>query len=92
MLKMKFKRNLVFALLIIAAIVLGSIVADLFGNVSGLSWLSYGISFGISSGNPLVLNLYVITLTFGLGVSINIAQIIFIVIALLTYKPIARGL
>ena len=89
---MKFKRNLVFALLVIAAIVLGSIVADLFGDVSGLSWLKYGISFGISSGNPLVLNLYVLTLTFGLNLSINIAQILFIVVALIAYKPIARGL
>ncbi len=89
---MKFKRNLVFALLVIAAIVLGSVVGDLFSGVSGLSWLSYGISFGISPDNPLVLNLYVITLTFGLGISINIAQILFIAIALLIYKPIARGL
>ena len=89
---MKFKRNLVFLLLILAAIVLGSVVADLVRGVSGLSWLSYGISFGIGSGNPLVLDLYVLTLTFGLAFSVNIAQIIFIVIAFLIYKPIARGL
>ena len=89
---MKFKRNLVFLLLILTAIVLGSVVADLVRGVSGLSWLSYGISFGIGSGNPLVLDLYVLTLTFGLAFSINIAQIIFIVITFLIYKPIARGL
>ena len=89
---MKFKRNLVFALLVIAAIVLGSITADLFAGVEGLSWLSYGVSFGISSGSPMVLNLYVLTLTFGLSISINIAQILFIVIAFIIYKPIARGL
>ena len=89
---MKFKRNLVFALLVIAAIVLGSITADLFAGVEGLSWLSYGVSFGISSGNPMVLDLYVLTLTFGLSISINIAQILFIVIAFVIYKPIARGL
>lgn len=89
---MKFKRNLVFLLLVLAAIVLGSVVGDLVKGVSGLSWLSYGISFGISSADPLVLNLYVLTLTFGLAFSINIAQIVFIIIAFLIYKPIAKGL
>ena len=83
---MKFKRNLVFALLVIAAIVLGSITADLFAGVEGLSWLSYGVSFGISSGSPMVLNLHVLTLTFGLGLSINIAQIILIVVAFINDK------
>ena len=42
---MKFKRNFVFALLVIAAIVLGTVVADLLSDVNGLSWLSYGASF-----------------------------------------------
>lgn len=89
---MKFRKNLILVLLVLAAIVLGSIVADLTSGVSGLSWLSYGISFGISSADPLVLNLYILTLTFGLAFSINVAQIIFIIVAFLTYKPIAKGL
>lgn len=89
---MKFKKNLVFALLFIAAIVLGSIIGDTLSGVKGLSWLSYGISFGISSGNPLVINLYILTLTFGLAFSINIAQVILIIVALLLYKPISKGL
>ena len=89
---MKFRKNLILVLLVLAAIVLGSIVADLASGVSGLSWLSYGISFGISSADPLVLNLYILTLTFGLAFSINVAQIIFIIVAFLTYKPIAKGL
>ena len=89
---MKFKRNFVFALLVIAAIVLGTVVADLLSDVNGLSWLSYGASFGISSANPLVLNLYVFKLTFGLDISINIAQVLFIIVALLLYKPIAKSL
>ena len=89
---MKFKRNLVFALLVIAAIVLGSIIGDMFSGVDGLSWLNYGLSFGINSGSPFVLDLYVLTLTFGLALSINLAQIILIVVAFLIYKPISRGL
>ena len=51
-------------LLLLAGIVLGSFIAHLTAGVSALSWLSYGKTFGLSS--PIVLDLGVLVLTFGL--------------------------
>ena len=42
--------------------------------VSFLSWLSYGQAFGLQ--NPVVLNLGVMSITFGLSIEINIASIL----------------
>ena len=51
---------------------------------SALSWLGYGNSFGLSS--PLVLDLGVLTLQFGLTIRFTIAGIIGIVLAFLIYR------
>ena len=66
------------ALMILAGIVLGSFLATLTANISWLSWLSYGQTFGVQ--NPIVLDLGVIILTFGLTIKITIASIIGIII------------
>lgn len=89
---MKFKKNLILFLLIAAAIVLGTIVANLTSGSSVLGWLSYGVSFGISGANPLVLDLYIMKLTFGLSLSVNISQIIFILLAVILYKPVSKAI
>lgn len=70
-------------LMILAGIVLGSFIAMLTEGVSGLSWLSFGQTFGFE--NPIVLNLGVIVLTFGLSIKITIASIIGIIAAALIY-------
>ena len=56
--------------------------------MSALSWLSYGLDFGMTQ--PLVLDLNLINLTFGLSVNLNVATIICIIIALLVAKLINR--
>ena len=66
-------------LLLLAGIVLGSFIAHLTAGVSALSWLSYGKTFGLSS--PIVLDLGVLVLTFGLTIKFTIASIIGIIIA-----------
>ncbi len=71
-------------LLVLAGIVLGGFIGELTSNVSFLSWLSYGQSFGLS--DPLVLNLGILVLTFGLKIKITIAGIIGILIAILIYR------
>ena len=63
-------------LLVLAGIVLGGFIGELTSNVSFLSWLNYGQSFGLS--DPLVLNLGILVLT--------IAGIIGILIAILIYR------
>ncbi|GFI09447.1 hypothetical protein IMSAGC007_01910 [Lachnospiraceae bacterium] len=55
-------------------------------NVSGLSWLNYGQSFGLES--PVVLNLGLLVLTFGLTIQISIASIIGVVLAIIVYRKL----
>lgn len=71
------------ALLILAGIVLGSFIATLTVDISGLGWLSYGQTFGFES--PIVLNLGVLVITFGLTIKITIASIIGIIVAAFIY-------
>ncbi len=70
-------------LLILAGIVLGSFIATLTAGIPGLGWLSYGQTFGFES--PIVLNLGVMILTFGLTIKITIASIIGIIVAAIIY-------
>ena len=48
--------------------------------VNGLSWLAYGMNFGLTS--PFVLDLGVLTLTFGIAFRLNVAVIIVTLLAL----------
>ena len=52
--------------------------------VSALSWLGYGQSFGLEE--PVVLNLGILVISFGLSIKITIASIIGVVIAILIYR------
>ena len=54
--------------------------------ISFLSWLNFGQSFGLDT--PLVLNLGVLVITFGLSIRITMASIIGVIIALLVYHNI----
>ena len=78
------KNSWALFLLLLAGIVLGSFIGHLCRNVSFLSWLNYGNTFGLES--PVVLNLGVLILTFGLTIDINIASIIGVIIAIIIYR------
>ncbi len=81
---MKGKNNWTLFILILAGIVLGGFLGSLAQNVSWLSWLNYGQAFGLE--NPLVLDLGILVLTFGLSVRITIAGIIGIFLGVLIYR------
>ena len=68
-------------LMILAGVVLGGFIGQLSAGVPALRWLNYGQTFGLS--NPLVLDLGILVLTFGLTIKITIAGIIGIVLAIL---------
>lgn len=85
---MKWKSTITFVLVLLTGAVVGVLIAQLTANVTGLSWLAYGASFGISTGSPLVVDLAVIKLVFGCMVEINIATILGIVAALLLYRKL----
>ena len=74
----------ILLLLLLAGVVLGGFFANLFGGFSGLGWLAYGSSFGLTS--PLVLDLGVLTLQFGFTIRFTIAGLIGIVLAFFLYR------
>lgn len=71
---------------LLAGLVIGGLLGKLASSVSWLWWLSYEQEFGINS--PIVLDLSVLKLTFGLMFKINIASIIGMVLAIFIYKKI----
>ena len=82
------KRSLLILLFVCAGIVLGTLVAKLSDGISWLSWLAFGMNFGITS--PFVLDLGVLTLTFGATFNLSVSVILFTVIAVLCGLAIFR--
>lgn len=78
------KNGWVLLLLMLAGIVLGSFVGTLTQNIPGFSWLSFGQSFGLDS--PIVLNLGIMVITFGLTIKITIASILGLLLAGIVYR------
>ena len=75
------KQTLWLVFLVCSGIVLGSLVSELTSDISWLSWLSYGLDFGLNP--PFSLDLGAITLTIGLSVSLTVGVIIFVAFAIL---------
>lgn len=71
-------------LLLLAGIVLGGFIGMLADGVSSLNWLSYGQTFGLD--DPVVLNLGLLVVTFGLTIKITIASIIGVIVAIFIYR------
>lgn len=78
------KNSWALFLLILSGIVLGGFIGVLAEGVSALSWLSYGQVFGLS--NPIVLDLGILVITFGLSIKITIASILGVVISIIIYR------
>ena len=78
------KNAWVLLLLMLAGIVVGGFIGTLTQNIDAISWLNYGQSFGLDS--PIVLNLGILIITFGLNIKITIASIIGLVIAGVIYR------
>ena len=78
------KNNWVLVLLILAGVVLGGFVGETLGSVPFLQWLCYGKQFGLTS--PLVLDLGVLVLNFGITIKFTIAGIIGIILAVFIYR------
>ena len=74
------KNNWACFLLILAGIVIGGFIGSLFPS----TWLNYGESFGLSA--PLVLDLGILSVTFGLSIKITISSIIGIAAAVVIYR------
>ena len=83
----KYKNGWLLLLFIMIVIVIGGLISEVTAGVSGLSWLSYGNTFGINSnGNPLVLDLGILVITFALQIKITVASIIGVIAAIVIYR------
>ena len=71
---------------LLAGLVVGGLIGKLASEVSWHWWLSYEQQFGLES--PIVLDLSVIKLTFGLMFKINVASIIGMILSIFIYKKI----
>lgn len=80
------KNNWALFLLLLSGIVLGGFLGNLAAGNPYLSWLNYGQSFGFE--NPIVLDLGILVLTFGLSIRITIASIIGVLLAIIIYRLI----
>lgn len=86
---MKTGKAWVLLLLLLCGVVIGGFLGYLTREISWLSWLDYGMTFGIGTdGGSFVLNLGVLVITFGLSIKISIASIIGVVIAFLVYRKL----
>lgn len=82
----KSKNIWILILFILSGLVIGGLLGQLAGQVDFLWWLSYGQSFGLES--PIVLDLSIVEVTFGLMFEINIASILGLIIAILIYRKV----
>ena len=82
----KEKNFWVLLIFILCGLVIGGLLGEVAKQVSWLSWMGFGQSFGLES--PLTLNLGVLTITFAMMITINIASIIGMAIAIFIYRKI----
>lgn len=78
------KNGMVLFLLMLAGIVLGGFVGELAKGAAPFRWLNYGQSFGFAE--PIVLNLGILAVTFGLTIKITIAGLLGMLISIFLYK------
>lgn len=77
------KSLIILLLFVLCGLVLGGLLGELTKG-TGLNWLSYGQSFGIS--DPLKLDLGIFQLTLGFMFKINISGIIGLIVAIILYR------
>lgn len=83
---MKMRRFLLMLFLIIAAAVVGALIASACAGVPALSWLAFSRTIGFNADAPLVVDLGVFKLTFGLTLDVSIAQLIMVALAVIGYN------
>ena len=82
----KEKNIWILLIFILSGLVIGGLLGELASKVNWLWWLSYSQSFGLE--NPIVLDLSIFKLTFGLVFKINVASIIGMLLAIFSYRKI----
>lgn len=78
------KNSWALLIFVLVGLVIGGFIGMLTEGVSGLSWLNYGQTFGLDS--PIVLNLGILVITFGLNIKITICSIVGMIISIVIYR------
>ena len=86
------KKFIILLIFILLGAVLGTFVASLLGGISFLKWLAFGVSAGFMADSPLVLDLVLLKIVFGIQFSINVAQILFVALSVLAFMPVSKRL
>ena len=79
-------KSLVYLILILSGVVVGTLVSSITAGIDFLKWLSFGISFGTNS--PLSLNLGVLAIDFGISINLTVSCIICILIAFIVARKV----
>lgn len=74
----------ILLLFLMTGIVIGGFIGQQAASVPLLSWLNFGQSFGFN--NPVVLDLGILVITFGITIRITLASIVGMVIAIVAYR------
>ena len=86
------RKLILFVFFTVAAVVLGALVAALAAQVPFLSWLGFGKSIGLPVENPMVLDLSVIKIAFGLEVGVTVAHILCFIGAFFGYRYTVKAM
>lgn len=73
-------------LLVLAGIVIGGFAGVYLGKFPYLTWLNYGMTFGLNP--PFLFDFHILSFTFGLTIDFTIAGVIGVIIAVFLYKKI----
>jgi hypothetical protein len=77
---------LLLIVLILAGVVIGALVASATKNIPFLSWLAYSKTLGLAVDKPVLLNLSVLKIAFGMELNVSVAQLTCVALALLLYR------
>lgn len=82
----KEKNVWILLVFILSGLVIGGLLGELASRIDWLWWLGYSQSFGLE--NPIVLDLSILKITFGMMIKINVASIIGMLLAVFAYKKV----
>ncbi len=85
---MRGKYDLMFWIMLLTGIILGTLLGEAASSIGALGFLNYGKTIGISAANPLVLDLSIFKLTFGVELRLTLSSIIGLIAAIILYKKV----